>query len=192
MTYGINAINDMPRGSCSYKDEEGKKHMKKFYRDWHNMLKRCYANMDKTYVDCYVCDEWLTLSKFKAWFDKNCVEGFHLDKDLMEKDNKAYSPDMCNYIPQQLNNLFCDSKAKMGDCQTGASYDPQTGKYRARCVANGKESWLGRHDTEEQAAEAYKQEKLRSVLGAANKHKDVISTKLYLAIINRGCDDYTV
>lgn len=158
MAYGIKTINDMPRGSCSYKDKDGNKHLKKFYRDWHNMLKRCYSGSNKTYSDCYVCDDWLILSNFKDWFDNNCVEGFQLDKDLLTKNNKEYGPETCNYIPHQLNKLFCNSGATKGEFPTGVSLDVKTGRYKARCVINSVETWHGRHDTPEQAENAYKKQ----------------------------------
>lgn len=36
----------------------------------------------------------------------------------------------------------------------GVSYSKQTGRYAATIVVNGRQQWLGRHDTIEQAAEA--------------------------------------
>lgn len=42
-----------------------------YYVKWHAMLNRCYnARYHKnkpTYIGCYVCEEWLTFSNFKAW-----------------------------------------------------------------------------------------------------------------------------
>ena len=35
----------------------------------------------------------------KEWFDKNYIEGWHLDKDLIVKGNKVYSPTTCMLPP---------------------------------------------------------------------------------------------
>lgn len=66
------------------------------YKEWKAMLNRCYApssflGRNKSYVDCEVCEEWLTFSKFKRWFEDHengYQEGYHLDKDILVKGNK--------------------------------------------------------------------------------------------------------
>lgn len=80
------------------------------YSHWMSMLKRCYdTNHLKhypTYEMCSVCEEWRQLSNFKEWFDKNYVEGWQLDKDILVKGNKEYSPETCCFVPQEINKLF--------------------------------------------------------------------------------------
>ena len=66
------------------------------YRCWHNMLIRCYdenyQKREPSYIGCSVCDEWLVFSNFKRWFDENYVKDYQLDKDILVKGNKIYSP----------------------------------------------------------------------------------------------------
>lgn len=80
------------------------------YKKWRQMLHRCYdlteAYKRPTYDNCFVCEEWLTFSNFKKWFDKHYVEGWHLDKDVIVKNNKIYSPLTCCFVPREINNLF--------------------------------------------------------------------------------------
>ena len=65
------------------------------YAKWKSMLQRCYSekyvDRRKCYVDCSVCEEWLRFSNFKRWFDKNYIEGYYLDKDILVKGNKVYT-----------------------------------------------------------------------------------------------------
>lgn len=78
------------------------------YVTWFNMLQRCYKNGEKnqTYKDCIVCNEWLRFSNFKQWFEENNVEGYAIDKDILFRDNKVYSPQTCCFVPQEINSLL--------------------------------------------------------------------------------------
>lgn len=67
------------------------------------MIKRCYNQKcllkDNTYRGCSVCDEWLNFQNFGEWYDENYYEVpnevMDLDKDILHKGNKIYSPDNC-------------------------------------------------------------------------------------------------
>ena len=55
---------------------EGKYNEKDYqniYKHWYSMLKRCYdpyeLNKQPTYIDCYVCDEWLNYQNFAKWYE---------------------------------------------------------------------------------------------------------------------------
>lgn len=69
----------------------------KFYGTWNNMLNRCYSEKyqakNPTYRGCTVCNEWLSLSTFKEWFDANYRTGMELDKDILVKGNRVYCPE---------------------------------------------------------------------------------------------------
>ena len=95
---------------------------KKSYQCWSNMLKRCYNknvhNKQPTYKDCSVCNEWLCYANFEKWYDENYyeIEGerTELDKDILFKGNKVYSPITCIFVPQRINTLFTKSNRKFG------------------------------------------------------------------------------
>lgn len=76
---------------------------------WRNMLARCYdehnRNKYPTYAECSVCDEWHIFSNFLNWYKENNPYGFELDKDILHKDNKVYSPDTCCFVPKAINVL---------------------------------------------------------------------------------------
>ena len=120
----------------------------KFYVIWVSMLRRCYSEKSlsrhRTYRGCTVCDEWLLLSNFKKWYDINYRDGMEMDKDILVKGNKIYSPEACRFVPQYINNLLTNSAAARGDLPLGVSAVKKklkngqiTTAYRAQC-SDGK------------------------------------------------------
>ncbi len=101
----------------------------KAYSTWCNMIKRCYdayyLNKYPTYIDCYVCEEWLCFQNFGKWFEENYyeIEGekMHLDKDILCKGNKIYSPNTCTFTSERINLLFVRNDAKRGDYPIGVT-----------------------------------------------------------------------
>jgi len=86
----------------------------KSYSTWANMLQRCYSKTyhakKPTYIECYVTEEWLNFQNFAEWFEKNynpeIMERWSLDKDILVKGNKVYSPETCCFVPYEINNKF--------------------------------------------------------------------------------------
>lgn len=106
----------------------------KSYTTWDNMLMRCYSSeyqkKKPSYVGCSVCDEWLNFSEFKKWFDENYVEGWQLDKDLIDIENKMYSPSTCVFVPGWLNSFNNDCRRSRGELMVGVN------RHRGRYQAN--------------------------------------------------------
>lgn len=77
------------------------------YTVWEGMLDRCYNESSTrsraTYTDCSVAPCWHRYSDFKVWFDKNCIAGYQLDKDILIPGNRVYSPDTCCFVPPYIN-----------------------------------------------------------------------------------------
>lgn len=122
------AINDLPRGSVTYRDENNKKKDKHFYNTWIGMLERCFSKKHQekhpTYKGCTVCDEWKLLSNFKKWYDKqHYLEGWHLDKDILVPNNKIYSPETCRFVPSKINNLLTTCGKSRGKHLIGATWN---------------------------------------------------------------------
>lgn len=71
------------------------------------------------YADCEVCEEWMCYQNFAEWWNKNMyhigTERMHLDKDILIKGNKVYSPDTCLIVPQSINEIFHSSGKKKKD-----------------------------------------------------------------------------
>lgn len=140
------------------------------YDAWKQMLRRCFSNKEKERIPAYkvvtCCDEWLLYENFYAWlhsqpnFDKwaNSTR-WALDKDILMKGNKTYSPDACCLIPQNVNCLFLKREAERGDYPIGVSY--RNDGFVASChdpFTNRREE-LGSYSTPTRAFQAYKEYK---------------------------------
>nr|DAE62910.1 MAG TPA: hypothetical protein [Caudoviricetes sp.] len=188
--YGIGYI-----GEGKYKVKiNGKK--TKCYDVWHSMLERCYNEKytyrNSTYKECEVCEKWHNYTNFGDWFEENYYtienETMCLDKDILNKGNKIYSPDNCIFAPERINLLFVKSKKSRGNYPIGVSYHKASGKFEAHCsVYNYKENkkkliYLGLYDTTEEAFNAYKQYKEKNIKDVADYYKEQIPSELYQAL----------
>lgn len=157
-----------------------------FYKRWAGMLKRCYSSDQNkyysTYIDCFVCDEWLVFSNFKSWMENQDWKGKELDKDLLHIGNKVYSPDKCVFIPHSINTLFNHKRKKKSDLPIGAVLIRSNGKYAATLFIDGKPKYLGCFEDPELASEAYKKEKIKRALELAESESEFIRN-----IIHKAC-----
>jgi hypothetical protein len=159
------------------------------------MMSRCYSEAVHEkfpeYIDCDICDEWYNFSNFKLWYDENVVPlkkaleiKLDIDKDILFKGNKFYSPDTVCLVPHAINTLFLNSKAARGDYPLGVFYDKDKGKYRACMAFMGKSIKLGTFDTVEDAFARYKEYKENFIKKMAKRYKDKIADRTYKAMIN--------
>ncbi len=165
--------------------------MKKENQTWQNMKKRCYDkkyhNMRPTYKDCNLCEEWKCFTNFKEWYNKNYYkvdnERMCLDKDILIKGNKLYSPNTCIFVPARINSLFTKTNKKRGNLPIGVySYKS---KFKVQCNnKNGKRTFLGYYNTKEEAFNAYKEFKENVIKQIANEYKEKIPERLYNAMYN--------
>ena len=100
------------------------------YAAWHNIISRSYNKKDKrknpTYKDVTCCNEWLHYENFYEWlhrqgnFDK-WLNGdkWAVDKDILNKGNKIYSPENCCLVPQNVNGLFVKNNTSRNDLPIG-------------------------------------------------------------------------
>ena len=131
----------------------------KVYRDWGNMMVRCYGEKHRhkapTYADVTVCKEWHNFQNYAEWCSGQYKEDdWELDKDLLIKGNKIYSPSTCVYVPQEINMLLANNKTKRGDLLIGVGRVKN--RFRARIVKYGKLQHLGCFATEIEAYYCYK------------------------------------
>jgi hypothetical protein len=163
------------------------------YSCWYDMLSRCYSKkcqeINSSYQECTVADEWHNLQNFAKWYDENYYEikgeRIHLDKDILIKGNKIYSHETCLFVPQRINNLIVKSDSTRGEYPIGVHFEKQTNKYKAQCRDNkGKTKNLGRYETLEEAFNIYKIFKEKVIKQVAEEYKDKIPEKLYDALLN--------
>lgn len=175
-------------------DKNGK--LIKSYTKWASMLTRCYDDREHNrfprYIGCTVCDEWLYYPNFKKWYDENYYEIDHetmcLDKDILIKGNKIYSPEMCMFVPERINTLFVKSNNIRGKYPIGVCWKEKNNKFEAKCsvfdaITNKKKcKYLGLHNTQQEAFESYKKFKENYIKKVADYYKDRIPKKLYDAM----------
>ena len=160
---------------------------KKAYRDWNNMLQRCYGKSNfpskPAYKESVVCEEWYSFLKFREWFDKNYIEGYFLDKDVLIKGNKIYSPNTCCYIPSFINTLLLNCRSARGKYPIGV----QKHKYGfcAKLYKQGKPHYIGFYKNKEDAFLAYKKAKELYIQEVAQKYYNdgKITKRVYDALM---------
>lgn len=161
------------------------------YSTWYGMLNRCYNEnfhlKEPAYIGCIVCEEWHNFQNFAQWYDDNIYETegkhAHLDKDILIKGNKIYSPETCCFVPQNINNLLTKSFNRRGLLPIGVTL--QKGKHNASCRnGNGIRIHLGLYKTPELAFEAYKTYKENLIKELAEKYRELIPENVYNALIN--------
>jgi len=154
----------------------------KNYQTWVGMLQRGYSQEYKdkfsTYQDVRVCEEWHNFQNFAKWYEENYVEGFVLDKDILFKGNKIYSPETCCFVPQEINSIFIKSKNNltMGITKRVNKFIIRIGKYNTIV-------YLGTYNTFEEAFVILKKEKEKYIKEVAEVWKSKISFKIYEAML---------
>lgn len=135
-------VNDAPFTTSMRKD--GKMYHHTAYKDWHNMINRCYSGKYPSYQGVVVSEEWHHFMDFYLWWQIHYHGGFQLDKDLFG-DKLKYSPATCRYIPLWMN---CSLQ---GGGKPGVHYHKASGLYRS-----GKDGIFGTFDDEESAWKAWR------------------------------------
>ena len=140
----------------------------KIYRIWKGIIGRCYSEKvqrkNPTYKDVTVCKEWHNFQNFAEWYDENynpeTMQGWQLDKDILFKCNKIYSPETCAFVPKEINILFIKPKHNL---PTGVTC--RRNKFQVNISKNKIRMFLGAFDTLE---EAFQNHTLRPILKIQN------------------------
>lgn len=160
------------------------------YDLWHCMLRRSFDEKRKqkypTYNDVTCSKEWLSMTKFIEDVSKMKgygLEGWELDKDILQKGNKLYSKDTCCFVPAEVNMLLTKSDKSRGEWPVGVYFHKATGKFRARLRTNGKQKHLGLFSTPEEAFQAYKIAKEAQIKVVAEKWKHQLDERVFQALM---------
>ncbi len=176
------------QGKYSSIDENGKNGM--IYTKWNSMIKRCYSKKSiehrPTYQVCTVDERWHNLQVFGAWYEENFkphMQDWELDKDILEKGNKIYSPETCGLVPQEINTLFIKSNKIRGEYPIGVYKNPGGGKKFKVCspFKDGSDKYC---DSIEEAFQTYKIDKEQHIKNKADEWKDKIALNIYEAMYN--------
>jgi hypothetical protein len=164
---------------------------KKVYSSWKSMLARCCdikSQMNPkniSYIDCSIIEEWHNFQNFAKWYEENWKpwmdNTWQLDKDILVKGNKVYSPETCCFVPKEINAIF-SSLLKNRSCVVGVVREGKKFKSEIRC--NNIRKYLGTFNTPEEAFQVYKTAKEKYIKEVADKWKDQITDKVYQAMYN--------
>lgn len=169
------------------------------YITWKGMIERGYNIKYKenhpSYIDVTVCESWHNYSTFYEWIHsqdnyEKWLNGdrWALDKDILVKGNKIYSPQYCKLVPQRVNCFLIKRNADRGDFPIGVSFDKNKAKYTAYCSNpfTKKLDYLGAFETVEEAFQVYKnyKEMLAKQLAKDEYMIGNIDTDTYNALMN--------
>lgn len=171
--------------------------IKSAYRHWCNMLQRCYDDKHRekyiAYSDCSVCDEWLLFSNFLKWFletENSTIYRYNLDKDILVKNNRVYSPQTCCFVPNEINVLFTKRRLHRGRFPIGVRKATKSKNFEAsislQTTEGKKNKYLGTFATPEEAFYAYKEAKETYIKEVATKYYNdgKIAKNVYEALMN--------
>lgn len=178
--YGVGFL-----GVGDYKSYVGGKETKE-YSCWSGMLSRCYYEKHQysTYKGCSVHEGWHNFQVFAKYYEDNYKTDYQLDKDLLFKGNKVYSPETCIFVSVDLNSFIAIGR-KVGKCKTGVTFNRSSGikSYQARiCNRTGKSTHLGTFKTEEDAYQAWLTAKLSQAL-EYKPEMDEIDLRIYPNVV---------
>lgn len=134
------------------------------YEMWKGMLRRCLDDKFKIktprYLDCTVCDEWLSFKSFESWVGELDVKVLELDKDIKFSGNKHYSPQTCFLVPPRINTLMLSTAASRGEYPIGVYLNGNRFCSQISDQFNNKQRSLGYYDDPHLAHRAWQSAKI--------------------------------
>ena len=111
------------------------------------------------------------------------IKDGEIDKDLLLKGNKIYSPENCCLIPREINGSLNNKRKSNSHLPIGVSNNG-SGKYTSKRNFGGLQKHLGTFKTIEEAFFAYKTEKESYIKELAYKWKNQIDPRAYNALMS--------
>ena len=152
----------------------------KSYKVWKSILERVYSAKSlakyPTYIGVKVCEEWHNFQVFDKWFQKNFINGYALDKDLLSGDTKIYSPETCIFLPPALNSFFTNKRRGNTSNYIGVYWHKGDKRWRTSIsdIHSQKKIDLGCYDTQEEANEAYQTKRAEFALVWKKRMKEIL------------------
>lgn len=186
LIYGV-AENDV--GVAVSWTIDGRRYKAADYSKWMAMIQRCYSDYGKkhnsSYVQHSVSGDWLKFSNYRKWYKDNEIEGFDIDKDILSKESKIYSPETCVFVPKNINRMLV--LPKKNKLPYGVHYEKSSGKYKAQGQVGGKYRNLGRYCNAQDAHFAWQKSKSFEIEKAVKEYAQSphFNTKVADALLQR-------
>jgi len=188
--YRKSVLNIGYAGVGKHKSRDSNSKKTRAYNVWRGMLGRCYdKNVQKkhmSYIGCTVCDEWHNYQNFSEWFCNNYYEieneEVEIDKDILIKGNKVYSPETCIFAPKKLNDIIISHLSRRGELPIGVQYTYNKKKFKVSYSDSGDVIHFGSYITIKEAFNVYKTEKEKFIKEVADRYKNRIPELLYNAM----------
>lgn len=168
-------------------DEGAFKTSHKAYMYWKGAMERCYNEQSlqrsPTYLGCEVAEVWYNYQIFASWAESQVGfnnKGWQLDKDFLSVGQRGtlYCPEICIFLPQELNTFFIIPSTKTDDLPVGVSYCKDRGNYQVGVGGGGFRKALGRYKTPEEAYEVYLKHKRERALDLAMKYQGHVDQRV--------------
>lgn len=112
---------------------------------------------------------------------------WQLDKDLLVSGNKNYGPDLCVFLPNDVNSLFVTGRSQKSksDLPLGVSfYQRDNSQFVAQCQTNGtRNGYLGKFPTMQEAHAEWQKAKIGEIL--RHSERDDLSDTVREALFRR-------
>ena len=166
------------------------------YSLWQHMLYRCterYWAKYPTYAGVTCSENFKSYSYFYEWCNRQVGfksidekgKNWNLDKDILVKNNKVYSEDICVFVPTKINSLLTKSNKARGGQPIGVSFYKNFNKFRAACNDGcGTQIYLGSFNSPLEAFQTYKAFKEGVIKQIADKYKPKLDSRVYQALLN--------
>ena len=154
---------------------------------WFAMMARGYCPKLKAkhpkYADCTVSEDWHCYQNFANWMKNQRFYGlgYQLDKDLLVKDNKIYSPETCILLPSYINQLIQRDIKKIGTLPKGVDQVSKN-NFRAVLKTLGDTTRVSGFGSPEDAYVKYKEMKEEYVKSVADLWFGNIDARAYKAL----------
>lgn len=182
LVYGV-GVNDLPYPikNCP------------FYEKWRSILCRCYSSnfhtKNKSYEECFICDEWIYASNFKKWMESKNWKGNVLDKDILYPNNKIYSPEKCIFVPIEVNSLLVKTGRKR-IFPLGVYKSNTKNKFDSKISIAGKTTFLGSYSNKMEAHREWQKYRFNYIKQMALKQEDSLLKNKLLDISRKIENDY--
>ena len=172
------------------------------YEKWSGIRKRCKIggiaqSRCPSYIGCTYSPEWESYDEFCGWamqqVGHNLLDEagsrFPIDKDILFKGNKTYSPETCVFVPREINAFYTSRQRFRGDCPKGVYFKKSHQQYVAQvALGQGFQKHLGIYDTVEEAFSKYRAAKIEYARVLAIKYIGLVDNRVIDALNNYEVD----